>query len=145
MNEFRELAFVWESEFGSVPFSLDERESLTEFFAARHSEDSVVKYVTAVYEIYGGMPDDVYDRREFSFWSCNKSIVFSNRAPRDSGVLCFADYLAEAAVYGVVLSGEMAGSVWMIHNYRLLEKVALSLDDFFSLRLSHPEEIGIFL
>jgi hypothetical protein len=142
MKNFITLASIWEEELGKTHCSKGSLLALS-LFMRRSDYHILALNVEMMYSVYGGMPDNCYDKDEFSFWSCEKAVARSLKILPKHEILCFGDFLVEAIVYGVRLTGEHAGKVVIVSRSVVLEYVACSLEEFFGFKIEEPLTIGI--
>jgi len=101
--------------------------------------------ICGLYKYFPGMKNNAYDEHEFSFWTLEKSVRFSENLSPSKDFFCFADFLLESIIYAISLRGSTLGVVQIINGNISSDVIADSLDRFFSAYLINPGSIGIVL
>ena len=104
-------------------------------------ESLISKDVLELYTNFGGMINGDLDETLLSIWTLER---IRQENLTDSELTCFADFLIESHRYAFKYENADTSSVY--NNYETSDfiKVADSVEQFFDLYLTNPNEIGLF-
>ncbi|HXG83146.1 MAG TPA: hypothetical protein VNI84_03875 [Pyrinomonadaceae bacterium] len=104
-------------------------------------ESLISKDILEFYSAFGGMVDDVMDNSLLSIWTLEK---IKQENSTVSELTYFADFLIETYRYAFKYENENTSSIYCDCETSEFLKIADSVEQFFDLYLTNPNEIGLF-
>lgn len=98
--------------------------------------------VAGLYRVIGGMKDGEMDDLCFSLWPLDRVLAENQKNSLDG--IIFADFLIDSHVYLFRYAGADVSTVYVDYgDGKAPQLVAASLQEFFQLYVSGPEQIGL--